>query len=171
VIVEFFAKIGDQEHRITVTGPEGSLFRVSVDGVSREVDCVRVSERCYSLIVDGASYEVDIISDAIPFAVGVGGEVHQVEMLTERDRRLKTVTRKAAAALEGRQVIASPMPSKVVRIMVSVGDQVTPGTGIIVVEAMKMENELRASGAGTVREIRAKEGDAVGGNQPLVIIE
>jgi biotin carboxyl carrier protein len=169
--VELFARIGDQEHCITVTGVEGSLFRLSMDGVSWEVDCVRVSERCYSLIVDGASYEVDIITGVSPYAVGVQGEVHQVEVLTERERRLKAVRRKAAAVHEGRQVITSPMPSKVVRILVGVGDQVSAGAEIIVVEAMKMENELRASGPGTVREIRVKEGEAVGGGHPLVVIE
>ena len=91
--------------------------------------------------------------------------------MTERERRLKAITRKAEAGVEGRQVIAAPMPSKVVRLLVGVGDQVGPGDGVIVVEAMKMENELRAMGSGTVQEIRVKEGEAVGGGHVLVIIE
>jgi biotin carboxyl carrier protein len=143
-----------------------------VDGVTRDVDCVKVSDRCYSLVLDGISYEVDIIGGGTnPYAVGVKGEVHDVEVLTEREKRLKAVARKAAAAQEGRQVITAPMPSKVVRLLVAVGEQVNPGNGVIVVEAMKMENELRSTGAGTVREIRVKEGDAVGGGTPLVVIE
>ncbi len=169
--MEFFARIGDQEHRIEVTDLEGSRYRLSVDGVTRDVDCVRISDRCYSLILDGASYEVDIIGGVNPYAVGVKGEVHDVEILTEREKRLKAVTRKAAAAQEGRQVITAPMPSKVVRLLVAVGEQVNPGNGVIVIEAMKMENELRSTGAGTVREIRVKEGEAVVGGHPLVIIE
>jgi biotin carboxyl carrier protein len=169
--MEFFARIGDKEHRIEVTDLEGSRYRLAVDGVTRDVDCVRISDHCYSLILDGISYEVDIISGVNPYAVGVQGEVHDVEVLTEREKRLKAVTRKAAAAQEGRQVITAPMPSKVVRLLVAVGEQVNPGDGVIVVEAMKMENELRSTGAGTVREIRVKEGDAVVGAQALVIIE
>ncbi|KRT68171.1 MAG: biotin/lipoic acid binding domain-containing protein [candidate division NC10 bacterium CSP1-5] len=169
--MEFFARIGDKEHRIEVTDLEGSHYRLSVDGVARDVDCVRISESCYSLILDGTSYEVDIIRGVNPYAVWVKGEVHDVEVLTEREKRLKAVTRKAAAAQEGRQVITAPMPSKVVRLLVAVGEQVNPGNGVIVVEAMKMENELRSTGAGTVREIRVKEGEAVVGGHPLVIIE
>jgi biotin carboxyl carrier protein len=169
--VRFFARSGDREYQIEVTGVEGSLFRLSVDGLNWEVDCVKVSDRCYSLILDGTSYEVDIIKGVNPYAVGVKGEVHDIEILTEREKRLKAVTRKAAGVQEGRQVVAAPMPSKVVRILVGVGDQVNPGSGVIVVEAMKMENELRAAGPGTVREIRVKEGEAVGGGQALVIIE
>jgi biotin carboxyl carrier protein len=169
--MEFFARIGDQEHRIEVTDLEGPRYRLSVDGVTQDVDCVRISEGCYSLILDGTSYEVDIIGGVNPYAVWVKGEVHDVEVLTEREKRLRAVTRKAAAAQEGRQVITAPMPSKVVRLLVAVGEQVNPGNGVIVVEAMKMENELRSTGAGTVREIRVKEGEAVVGGHPLVIIE
>jgi biotin carboxyl carrier protein len=169
--LQYTANSGGHEYQIEVLGAEDSLFRLSVDGVGWEVDCVRISDRCYSLLLDGTSFEVDIIKGVSPYAVGVEGEVHEVEVLTEREKRLKAVAKKAEAGMEGRQVIASPMPSKVVRFLVAVGDQVNLGDGVIVVEAMKMENELRASGSGTVREIRVKEGDAVGGGQVLVIIE
>lgn len=169
--MEYIATSSGREYRITVTGPEGSLLRLSVDGVTWEVDCARISERCYSLLLDGTSYEVDIIRGVNPYAVGVEGEVHEVEILTESEQRLKAAVRKVAGGVEGRQVIAAPMPSKVVRLLVAVGDEVSPGAGVIVVEAMKMENELRATGAGTVREIRVKEGEAVGGGHSLVIIE
>ena len=169
--MQYTANSGDHEYRIEVIGAEGSLFRLSVDGASWEVDCVRISDRCYSLLLDGTSYEVDIIKSVGPYAVGVKGEVHEVEVLTERERRLKAIARKADAGTEGRQVISAPMPSKVVRILVGVGDEVGPGDGVIVVEAMKMENELRTTGAGTVREIKVKEGEAVGGGQFLIAIE
>ncbi len=169
--MQYTANSGGHEYQIEVLGAEGSLFRLSVDGVSWEVDCVRISDRCYSLLLDGTSFEVDIITGVSPYAVGVKGEVHEVEVLTEREKRLKAVSRKAEAGVEGRQVISSPMPSKIVRLLVGVGDPVNLGDGVIVVEAMKMENELRATGSGTVQEIRVKEGEAVGGGTVLVIIE
>ncbi len=169
--MQYTANSGGHEYQIEVLGAEGSLFRLSVDGVSWEVDCVRISDRCYSLLLDGTSFEVDIITGVSPYAVGVKGEVHEVEVLTEREKRLKAVSRKAEAGVEGRQVISSPMPSKIVRLLVGVGDSVNLGDGVIVVEAMKMENELRATGSGTVQEIRVKEGEAVGGGTVLVIIE
>ncbi|MFQ5848407.1 MAG: biotin/lipoyl-containing protein [Candidatus Methylomirabilales bacterium] len=169
--MQFSAQSGGQEYRIEVGDPEGSLFRLSVDGVSWQVDCIKISDHNYSLLLDGTSFDVDIIKGVNPYAVGIKGEVHDVDILTERERRLKAVSRKATAGQEGRQLIAAPMPSKVVRLLVAVGDQVGPGDGVVVVEAMKMENELRASGAGTVREIRVNEGEAVGGGQGLVLIE
>jgi biotin carboxyl carrier protein len=170
-MMRYIAESGGREYLIEVMEPEGSIFRLSVDGASWEVDCVRISDRCFSLIVDGASYEVDIIKSASPYAVGIAGEVYDVEVLTEREKRRKAITGKAAAGQEGRQIIVAPMPSKVVRLLVGVGDQVSPGDGIIVVEAMKMENELRSAGSGTVREIKVKEGQAVGGGHALVVIE
>ncbi|MFB3073602.1 MAG: biotin/lipoyl-containing protein, partial [Candidatus Methylomirabilales bacterium] len=162
-VMQYIAESDGREYRIEVAEPEGSIFRISVDGVTWEVDCVRISDRCYSLLVDGTSYEVDIIKGVSPYTVGVHGEVHDVEVLTEREKRIKAMTRKAEEGPEGRQVIIAPMPSKVVRLLVGVGDQVGAGDGIIVVEAMKMENELRSAGPGTVQEIRVKEGEAVGG--------
>jgi biotin carboxyl carrier protein len=169
--MQYIANSGGQEYRIEVTTQEGSLFRLSVNGAVWEVDCVRVSDRSYSLLIDGSSCEVDLITASSPYTIGIQGEAHEVEVLTERERRLKAVTRKAAEGPGGRRVIAAPMPSKVVKLLVAVGDQVKAGDGVIVVEAMKMENELRVAGPGTVKEIRAKEGEAVGGGQALVVIE
>ncbi len=169
--MRYTADSGGREYLIEVAEPEGSVFRMTMDGVTWEVDYVRISDRCYSLLVDGTSYEVDIVKNVSPFAVGIRGEVHDVEVLTEREKRRKAIKGKAAAGKEGRQVVIAPMPSKVVRLLVAVGDQVASGDGVIVVEAMKMENELRSAGPGTVREIKVKEGEAVGGGHPLVVIE
>ncbi len=169
--MQYIAESDGREYRIEVAEPEGSIFRISVDGVTWEVDCVRISDRCYSLLVDGTSFEVDIIKGVSPYTVGVHGELHDVEVLTEREKRIKAITRKAEEGPEGRQVIIAPMPSKVVRLLVGVGDQVGAGDSIIVVEAMKMENELRSAGPGTVQEIRVTEGEAVAGGHPLVVIE
>jgi biotin carboxyl carrier protein len=170
-MMQYIATSGGQEYRIEVVAQEGSLFRLSVDGAIWEVDCVRISDRSYSLLIDGSSCEVDLITASNPCTIGVQGEAHEVEVLTERERRLKAVTRKPEGGPGGRQVIAAPMPSKVVKLLVAVGDQVKAGDGVIVVEAMKMENELRVTGPGTVQEIRAKEGEAVGKGHALVVIE
>ena len=169
--MRYTAESGGREYLIEVAEPEGSVFRMTMDGVTWEVDYVRISDRCYSLLVDGTSYEVDIVKNVSPFAVGIRGEVHDVEVLTEREKRRKAIKGKTAAGKEGRQVVIAPMPSKVVRLLVAVGDQVASGDGVIVVEAMKMENELRSAGPGTVREIKVKEGEAVGGGHALVVIE
>ncbi|MBI2369669.1 MAG: acetyl-CoA carboxylase biotin carboxyl carrier protein subunit [Deltaproteobacteria bacterium] len=91
-------------------------------------------------------------------------------------RRGRAATPGAAAPREGtaaggRQVIRAPMPGRVVRILVGLGEPVEAGQGVIVIEAMKMENELRARAPGEVREILVREGDTVEGNADLVVIE
>ena len=73
--------------------------------------------------------------------------------------------------VEGRQVLASPMPGKVVRVLVKAGDQVAARQPLIVVEAMKMENELRAGRDGTVAEVRAREGQSVDAGALLIVIQ
>nr|WP_306414357.1 biotin/lipoyl-containing protein [Corallococcus exiguus] len=74
-------------------------------------------------------------------------------------------------SVEGRQVILAPMPGKVVKVLVAVGEEVKEGQGLVVVEAMKMENELKSPKAGKVTEVFAKEGTAVENNAKLVVVE
>ena len=76
-----------------------------------------------------------------------------------------------AGAQHGRQNIAAPMPGKVVRVLVSVGDTVEPGQGLIVVEAMKMQNEMKSPKAGIVAEIKTKDGATVAAGEILIVIE
>ncbi len=73
--------------------------------------------------------------------------------------------------VEGRQVLASPMPGKVVRVLKKVGDAVSEGEGVVVVEAMKMENEIRSPKDGKVVEVLVREGQAVEGNARLAAVE
>ncbi|MCZ8205599.1 biotin/lipoyl-containing protein [Gemmatimonas sp.] len=92
----------------------------------------------------------------------------EVEALDERMRAIKDLTA-AAAVSSGPAPLVAPMPGLVVRVAVSVGDVVSAGQGLAVIEAMKMENELRASSAGVVTAIRVTPGEAV--NKGAVLIE
>ncbi len=119
----------------------------------------------YSLLIDGRSYEVFVRSDKKGFLVEVDGHLIPVSP--------QGASGTAATAEEkgGLQVICSPMPGRVIGIKVAVGDSVKSGQGIIVVEAMKMENELQASRAGKVISLKVKVGDTVESGQELVVIE
>ena len=77
----------------------------------------------------------------------------------------------APESLSGRQVVKAPMPGRIARVLVAVGDRVTERQGVVVVEAMKMENELRSPIAGTIREIAVVEGAAVHAGTVLVVVE
>ena len=122
-----------------------------------------------SIVVGTRSYRCDIEPGAEGrVAVLVGESVYPMELLDERRLRMRRASGKFSA--EGPQRVDAPMPGKVVRVMVKVGDDVTEGQGLVVVEAMKMENELKSPKAGKVTELHAVEGAAVESGAKLVVV-
>ena len=117
----------------------------------------------YSVLVDGASCEARVLGNEIVIAG------HHFTFEVEDPRQWKRSAGPAAA--HGHAIIKAPMPGKVVRILVAVGDEVVAGQGIVVVEAMKMQNELKAPRAGRVAAIEAKENDSVNAGAVLAVIE
>lgn len=117
----------------------------------------------YSVIADGACYEVRTAGNEIT----VNG--HTFEIAIEDPRQWKR--RGGASGLQGRISITAPMPGKVVRVLVAAGEDVTAGQGLIVVEAMKMQNELKSPREGRVTAVQAKENDSVNAGTILVLIE
>jgi biotin carboxyl carrier protein len=99
--------------------------------------------------------------------VTIDGYRFEIEV---RDPR-RWIRRSAAGAGGGLEAVSAPMPGKVVRVLVSAGDSVTAGQGLVVVEAMKMQNEMKASRAGRVSAITAREGATVNAGEVLVTIE
>jgi acetyl/propionyl-CoA carboxylase alpha subunit len=165
----YFARSGGQEHRLDVR-QEGERLRVLLDDREMSVDFLRVDPGLYSLLIEGRSYEIDLVEQGDGLIVLVNGQPFHVLVQDERERRLRAAAGKDEAKA-GKRVVTAPMPGKVVKVLVRPGDAVRPGDGVIVVEAMKMENELKAPAAGTVKEIRVEEGRAVGGGDVLVVIE
>ena len=150
------------------TGPGRYLVRLGPQTI--EVDLRAAGNGVYSLLVGGRSYEVDVLPGEEGVTVLVRGEPYHIQVQDERTARLRAAGAKGGRPA-GKRMVTSPMPGKVIKHLVKVGDAVAAGQGVIVVEAMKMENELKAPAPGTVREIRAPEGAVVQGGAPLVIIE
>lgn len=165
----YFARSGERDHRLDVRQDTDGL-RVRLDDREFDVDFLQVDPGLYSLLIGGRSYEIDLLEVEEALMVLVDGQPFRVEVQEERERRLRAAAGKGEVKA-GKRVVTAPMPGKVVRLLVRPGDAVRPGDGIIVVEAMKMENELKAPAAGTVKEIRVEEGRAVGGGDVLVVIE
>lgn len=152
-------------------------FRVLVDGRARVVDAAHISQTAWSLLVQdpvsGASRSVE--ATVLPQNGNGGVDVH-LDGLTipvEFKGGLGRRSRHAGADAQGSgpQRVTAPMPGKVVRLLVKPGDEVKTRQGLIVVEAMKMENELRASRDGRVRQVLVREGQSVDAGTPLVIVE
>lgn len=176
--MRYYAILDGQEHLVEVSS-RGAMYRVAIhpgpkerpDAPPRvlEVDTVHLPGATLSLIVDGNSARVDLEpwKDGA-LAVRVGEELHAVEILDERRLRLRHAGGKFA--LEGPQRVDAPMPGKIVRVLVAVGDEVQEGQALVVVEAMKMENELKSPKAGVVKELHAQEGQPVESGAKLVVV-
>jgi len=149
---------------------ERDQLRVHLDGQELLVDLLRVDSSLYSLLIGGRSYEVDLLEVEDAFMVLVDGQPFLVEIQDEQERRLRAAVGKEMVRA-AKRTVAAPMPGKVVKLLVKPGDAVKAGDGVIVVEAMKMENELKAPAPGTIKEIRVAEGKAVSPGEVLVVIE
>ncbi len=124
---------------------------------------VEVEKGVYSILVDGASHEVRMEAGH----VAVGSRRFEYDVVDPRQWKRSD----DAAGGHGRAAILAPMPGKVVRILVAAGDEVEAGQGIVVVEAMKMQNEMKAPRAGRVAAIQVRENDSVVAGAVLAVIE
>ncbi|MDE2059667.1 MAG: acetyl-CoA carboxylase biotin carboxyl carrier protein subunit [candidate division NC10 bacterium] len=166
----YSADLQGRMYRLAVKST-GSPVPVQINGKTYEVDFSAADGSLLSLLVMGRSYEVDVVEEADGvLMVWVEGELYRIEYQEEgrRPRRSAVATGHDA---RGRQVIVAPMPGKVVALLGSPGQEVSAGQGVIVIEAMKMENELKASGPGVIKEIKVQEGAGVSGGEVLVVIE
>jgi biotin carboxyl carrier protein len=146
-------------------------YRVTVDGVTRLVDAVRVDEGMLSLILsdgDGASHQVGISDGATPGEQTILLPEGAVQVVVNGRRSRRGID---TAGASGVQRITAPMPGKVLRVLARTGDQVTLRQPLIVIEAMKMENELASPKAGRVKEVSVSEGQSVEAGRLLVVVE
>ena len=148
-------------------------WQVAVNGRSIEIDSeqlasvTQVEPGVYSVLLDGASYEIRVVETPDGLSAEARNRRFAVDVRDPRDTRRDGTS----AVGSGRQKIAAPMPGKVVRVLVNVGDTVDAGQGLIVVEAMKMQNEMKAARPGHVIEIRAVAGQTVSAGDTLLILE
>jgi biotin carboxyl carrier protein len=167
---------------VGVAGADGGAFRVTVDGALVSVDARR-TDLGLSLVIDhdlarrsaiGAEAAATSRSVDIALTERARGEwfvqLPHVDLDAVVDRR-RHQSAGDAAERTGTRRIKAPMPGRVLRVLVAVGDDVTAGQGLVVVEAMKMENELRAPGVGRVTEVAVTEGASVEAGRLLVVIE
>jgi biotin carboxyl carrier protein len=147
-------------------GPDGR-FQVSIDGVAQPVDATALRPGTWSLIIAGHSYVVDLDRRRGGVAASVGAGEVMLRVEDALHKRLAAAGSRAAARGES---VRAPIAGKVVKVLVAVGDQVAPGSAVIVLEAMKMENELAAERGGTVSAIHKAAGQAVDTGDLLVEI-
>lgn len=165
----FVARLGDQTYTVEIEETEKSVYRVSVDGNEFLVDGKKTGRTNYSLIVDSRSFEIEVDNSGDEYRVLVDGRNYHIHLVDER--RMRVGGAQSGLELQGRQNVSVPMPGKIIAVLVAEGDSVEKGQGLVIVEAMKMENEVRSPIAGAVKEIKVKPGDTVEGGAVLIVVE
>ena len=168
--MQYELEIGGRLRQVTVVRT-GDAFAVSLDGHERQVDVARIDEHTLSLVVDGVWLQ-DVTVCPDPATGGLMALVGATPVaVTLNDRRRSPCGEDSGASGSGPQRLLAPMPGKVVRILVKPGDAVRARQPVVVVEAMKMENELRVGRDGTVAEIHVHEGSSVDAGALLIVIQ
>jgi biotin carboxyl carrier protein len=164
--MKYYARIDNHEYEVEIDGAT-----VLLDGKPINVDLVRSgATELYSVLLDGHSYEMLVNADRFNYQISVRGMQLQVQVEDERARRLNRA-RRLPTLPDGELAITAPIPGLVVRILVSEGDVIEEGQPVVLLEAMKMENELRAVRGGVVKSVMAAAGQRVEQNAPLIVLE
>jgi biotin carboxyl carrier protein len=133
------------------------------------VDAIRPSTHSLSLLVDGVSYEVALEKRDAAYSVYFYNDTLNLEIYEARKFKAAEVAKKTVQ--HGPVKVIAPMPGKLLRVLVEQNAQVNEGDPLLIIEAMKMQNELKSPKTGIVAQIHVKEGTAVGPQQILMIIE
>ncbi len=163
--MKFAAKAGEAVHEIVVTRLDGEYI-VTLNGVEHAVDARKLEADFYSILYEGKSYEVSVESAGSTYKVRHGAEEQVVELADASRGGREELHKKG-----GVEDVRSIMPGKVVRVLVSPGDEVQAGQGVVVVEAMKMENEIGSPRAGRVKSVDVTPGQSVEAGARLASLE
>lgn len=156
-------KIKDQVFGIEIDQEKEQTI-VKINDKEIPVEFEKIDDNLYSIILEGKSLTIGVLKDQKKIQVFMDGDLFIIEAISERDQR------KSAQVLSGVQEIKSPMPSRVVKILKDVGEEVAADEGVAVVEAMKMESELKSPIEGKVTEVMVTEGDAVEADTTLLVV-
>lgn len=162
--MELELNIENKPHKLQLEFKDG-LYKISLDDDEYTVDSTVISENCLSLLVNGKAFTVYFAEANGKKYFSIGGEQFCIE---EAEAEASRASDAGSTAVDEAPVAASPMPGKVVKILVSLGDKVEQGQGLVIVEAMKMENEIKSPVKGIVEKVNFKPGDLVDAAQPIL---
>ena len=162
-----FVKIGETTHEVELTERLGELI-VHLDGEPCEVEYAEADNLGQIVLIHGGkSYAMSIEGGPHDIAITIAGHRYDCELEDERERAANLAAR---AANKGGGLLKAVMPGVVVEVLVEAGEAVTEGQPLLILEAMKMQNEIGAPGDGVVKTLHASAGDAVGAGDKLVTL-
>ena len=164
--MKYVSITGGSSKEITIEESGSGKYLITVDGESFMVDSVSLGKSSLGLICNNKSYHVEVEGGL----VSIEGSVFEVDVMDTRSHRLMESKALLGGDI-GKAKIMSPMPGKVVTVLVKDGQEVKEGDGLMVIEAMKMENEVKSPKDGVVRDLKAEDEMTVDGSEVLCIIE
>ena len=163
--MKYFAAVNGQEYEIEIEDGQ-----VLVDGEAIVVDVSQIGvPELYSILLNGHSYEVLVEEKRQEYAVTLAGQQFHVQVEDERSRRLNA-GRKGPLVPTGELVVKAPIPGLVVKVLVQEGEDIPEDHPLVILEAMKMENEIRSLRAGVVRSVDVVAGQRVEQGAALLVL-
>ena len=148
---------------------DGARWQIQLDGAATDADAIEIAPGVFSILHNGESHEIRVAPNPDgSLTIQDGPHEFKAEVADPRAWRGR---KHGTVEAEGRQQIVAPMPGKVIRLLVKPGDKVEAGQGLLVVEAMKMQNEVKSPKTGTVEKLLAREGQPVNANDILAWID
>ncbi|MCK5856920.1 MAG: biotin/lipoyl-binding protein [Bacteroidales bacterium] len=164
-------KIGDKVSQVELIEQNGNSITISIDGEILEADVQNITPNIYSFLHDNKSIDVEV-QDGNKNKDYIVNTMMRVFETTVIDAEAKyQMARGKGGGTDDENAISSPMPGKVVKILVKEGDEVKSGETVVIISAMKMESEYKVKQDRKIIEVCVKEGDNIIGGQPLIIVE
>ena len=159
---------GNQEN-IEILSRKGNILDVAIGDRKYHLDVVEVENGIYSILLNGTSVNVELVrTENKKYTVNTLYDSFDVEVIDAESKYLKS---RQKQDVDEQNFISTPMPGKVVKILVEEGQEVKAGETLVIVSAMKMESEYKVSTDKIVSQILVKEGDNIDGHQPLIMLE
>ncbi len=164
-------KIGERIAWVDLVSQDGSILEIMIDNKKYKVDLMHTADGTFSILEGGHSYNIELVPQNHPkkYTAYTLYEEYDIEVIDAEARYLMNRGANGFGASDNK--ISSPMPGKVVNVLVNEGDEINEGDTAIIISAMKMESEYKAPMTGKVKKIHVKNGDTVEGNQVLIELE
>lgn len=164
-------KINERIAWVNLINQNGNLLEIEVDGVHYEVDLLHTADGTFSILEGGHSHNIELVPQNQPkkYTAHTLYNTYEVDIIDAEARYL--INRGTNGVGKSEKNISSPMPGKVVKVLVNEGDTIKTGDTAVIVAAMKMESEYKASVDGIVTKVNVKDGDTIEGDQVLIELE
>ena len=166
--MKFVGVFGGEAVPIEIIKQNGN-YKIELPGRSFTVDAVRPNPQSLSLLVESRAYEIGLEKKGDHYSVYFFSDTIELDLYEARKYKATEVTKRSVTT--GPQKLSAPMPGKIVKVMIAPEQMVQEGQPLLIMEAMKMQNELKAPRSGSVKQLSVREGDTVSSQQTLVVID